>query len=244
MAQRLLWASRLISAGHQVHISTSVSRASGKLKLKLLIEPIVDVVPSFFRPILLRQIDTFIRLAREDGTTSVDRGHKHSTGISEVACWFSTTPYSDDSCVEEPPPPPPPPLEVLCAIQAASAEDGCSSEGQPKRRRLDDSSCIDLYEFIGETTPMVDRLGPVDVGCMTDSEVVEQTFSIPQLKEAMMYAQHEQAGLSMKYILDKIEEQLVQVEALRGVNFQNMPSEQIVKFIREVILGDIRKSIG
>jgi hypothetical protein len=73
-----------ISAGHVV--SLSFSAANEKLKAKIIVHPVSDVVPTAIREQLL----LVVRLLESSATqmVTVDRGHRFSTGIAKAAFWM------------------------------------------------------------------------------------------------------------------------------------------------------------
>ena len=93
---RLRWILEKLDAGHIIHYSQSFSSLSGKSKLKFVIEPKSDVVPRLHRVLLRFTLQNVMTTIAIQGVTSVDRGHKHSSGASEIGIWIQV-PKVDDS---------------------------------------------------------------------------------------------------------------------------------------------------
>ena len=107
---RLAWIREAIVNGHAVHACFSGASERGRTKVKLLVHPGVAVTSDHQKRFMLAAIDLVVRL--EPTYVSVDRGHKHSSGISEINIWFAETPQGATHRVDDTPPddgPPPPP---------------------------------------------------------------------------------------------------------------------------------------
>ena len=90
VAGRLAWARRLIAQGTPAHISVGSAAALDRGKAKLVIEHAGAPTSPMARALL---IDTLDSLAwRASIVRTVDRGHKHSTGSSEICIWFTALP--------------------------------------------------------------------------------------------------------------------------------------------------------
>ena len=112
---RLDWITRQMEMGRKAHIVVGQALDPNKLKVKIVLDP-----PSAgaISPSTCFGVTSVINWIRSLALTAVtmDRGHKHSNGMSEVAIWFSFRETLDpnltatETICNDPPPPPPPPL--------------------------------------------------------------------------------------------------------------------------------------
>ena len=94
MAGRLLWIIEKIKMGHQVTVTSSFNVIGERQKLKVLIQPIAGaVVGSEINQLFaMSAVMSLGHIASNEilagGVCITDRGHKHSTGLSEVSFWM------------------------------------------------------------------------------------------------------------------------------------------------------------
>ena len=94
MAGRLLWIIEKIKLGHQVTVTSSFNVNGERQKLKVLIQPIAGaVVGSEINQLFaMSAVMSLSHIASNEmlagGVCITDRGHKHSTGVSEVSFWM------------------------------------------------------------------------------------------------------------------------------------------------------------
>ena len=94
MAGRLLWIIEKIKLGHQVTVTSSFNVNGERQKLKVLIQPIAGaVVGSEINQLFaMSAVMSLSHIASNEilagGVCITDRGHKHSTGASEVSFWM------------------------------------------------------------------------------------------------------------------------------------------------------------
>ena len=85
---RLDWVLRQFDVGRKGHISFGEARDAKKLKVKIVLEPACEEPPSQIVRLGLNTSILAIRgLAQKH--VSVDRGHKHSSGKTEINVWIS-----------------------------------------------------------------------------------------------------------------------------------------------------------
>ena len=87
VGQRLAFLKQCIADGIAVHFSCSSRASQGRAKMKFLIDRSKAPTSAVTRSLLLSLVDAASADVLQK--VSVDRGHKHSTGISEVAIWVS-----------------------------------------------------------------------------------------------------------------------------------------------------------
>ena len=72
--------------GHVVRIVAGHSVVSGKTKIKVLYDSVPEVVPSQLRQLTMATLEAMKESMFAFVVT--DRGHKHSSGLSESHFWF------------------------------------------------------------------------------------------------------------------------------------------------------------
>eukprot|EP00928_Gymnodinium_smaydae_P100736 TRINITY_DN9950_c1_g2_i1.p1 TRINITY_DN9950_c1_g2~~TRINITY_DN9950_c1_g2_i1.p1 ORF type:complete len:342 (+),score=16.84 TRINITY_DN9950_c1_g2_i1:60-1085(+) len=85
IASRLDWIARQIWDGRDAHIAIGSARDDGKLKVKVLLFASSNLHP-LVRDSLLTTVQ-YLKAMFENGLVVMDRGHKHSNGISEINIW-------------------------------------------------------------------------------------------------------------------------------------------------------------
>eukprot|EP00928_Gymnodinium_smaydae_P065326 TRINITY_DN4848_c0_g1_i1.p1 TRINITY_DN4848_c0_g1~~TRINITY_DN4848_c0_g1_i1.p1 ORF type:complete len:352 (+),score=30.34 TRINITY_DN4848_c0_g1_i1:65-1120(+) len=88
IACRLDWVANEILNGRDAHIAFGSARDAGKLKVKIVLFPTYDL-PPIVRDSLIMTIN-FVRAFLDNGFIVVDRGHKHSNGVSDIAIWIQS----------------------------------------------------------------------------------------------------------------------------------------------------------
>ena len=94
MAGRLLWIIDKIKMGHQVTVTSSFNVIGERQKLKVLIQPIAGAVvgSEINQCFAMAAVMSLSHIASNEilasGVCITDRGHKHSTGVSEVSFWM------------------------------------------------------------------------------------------------------------------------------------------------------------
>jgi len=94
VAGRLLWIIEKIKLGHQVMVTSSFNTNGEKQKLKVLIQPIAGAVfgSEINQCIALAAVMSLSNIANNEplarSVCLTDRGHKHSSGVSEVSFWM------------------------------------------------------------------------------------------------------------------------------------------------------------
>ena len=81
---RLQWLSMQITTGHAVQISLSLQ--GSRLRLRCVVDPSVNVTPTHHRAVLVGVLSAVS--AHSSIMLSVDRGHKFTSGRSEVCVWM------------------------------------------------------------------------------------------------------------------------------------------------------------
>ena len=89
---RLRWARACAVDGQNVKFSLNYSGGggggSGSAKVKLIIQPELDQVPMPLRIAAVGLLDGLITAADHGNLVIVDRGHRFSSGVSEICLWF------------------------------------------------------------------------------------------------------------------------------------------------------------
>ena len=91
---RLEWVLAKIRSGHRVLVTSSFNSELQKQKLKVLIQPISEEVPysEMNQCCAFAAITNMLHLAKplkhQDVLHFMDRGHRHSSGVSEVCLWM------------------------------------------------------------------------------------------------------------------------------------------------------------
>ena len=85
---RIDWVISQLSLGRKVHIALSTARDYNKTKCKVVVYPLPEGSPSTFTKNLLYMQLVWLRDLTLN-SVSVDRGHKHSKGTSEIQIWLS-----------------------------------------------------------------------------------------------------------------------------------------------------------
>ena len=93
VAARIAWARNLIRQGAPAHISVGSAATGGRGKAKIVIEHAGAPTSTMARVMLIEALDTIARRAAL--AVTVDRGHKHSMGSSEICLWL-TAPVAAD----------------------------------------------------------------------------------------------------------------------------------------------------
>ena len=94
VAGRLLWIIDKIRMGHQVVVTSSFNANGERQKLKVLIQPIAGAVfgSEINQCFALAAVMSLSHIASNEtlasGVCITDRGHKNSTGVSEVSFWM------------------------------------------------------------------------------------------------------------------------------------------------------------
>ena len=94
VAGRLLWIIDKIKLGHQVAVTSSFNANGERQKLKVLIQPIAGAVvgSEINQCFAMAAVMSLSHIASNEilasGVCITDRGHKHSTGVSEVSFWM------------------------------------------------------------------------------------------------------------------------------------------------------------
>ena len=86
VAARIQWLCEQLLCGKAVVVNFLPNATSGRLKVKVLVQPSDHPLPSPLAAHVYGVLQNLKALA--DSTTTVDRGHKHSNGTIEVAMWF------------------------------------------------------------------------------------------------------------------------------------------------------------
>ena len=121
--------------GRKAHIAVGQALDPDKLKVKIVLDtPSAGAIsPSTCYGVM--SLISWIRTLAQTAVT-MDRDHKHSNGMSEVAIWFSfrealdQNPTATETIFNDPPPPPPPqtpPLPDLGETQLESTEEVIAS---------------------------------------------------------------------------------------------------------------------
>ena len=91
---RLEWVLSKISRGHRVVVTSSYNSELQKQKMKVLTQPLADEVPysEMVQCCAVAAINSMLYLAKvlehKDVLHIMDRGHRHSSGVSEVCFWM------------------------------------------------------------------------------------------------------------------------------------------------------------
>ena len=91
---RLEWVLSKISRGHRVVVTSSYNAELQKQKMKVLIQPVADEVPysEMAQCCAVAAINSMLYLAKsleyKDIVSIMDRGHRHSSGVSEACFWM------------------------------------------------------------------------------------------------------------------------------------------------------------
>lgn len=86
LADRLRWLKRQVAAGVHLRITAGPGQDSTKCKVRFILEPWKAAMPVATQALLTVLIDALG--AQEPEHVCVDRGHKHSSGLSEIAVWL------------------------------------------------------------------------------------------------------------------------------------------------------------
>ena len=87
VAGRLAWARERIVSGVPAFITVGGAACRDRGKVKLVIDHDGAVTSPMTRTLLVDALDSIARRATH--TTTVDRGHRHTSGTSEICIWFS-----------------------------------------------------------------------------------------------------------------------------------------------------------
>ena len=90
VADRLAWVRKCIAEGMFVRITASAGARHGRGKLKIHILQSTEPTSVMTRTLLWGILDAAAVVTMQN--VSVDRGHMHSSGLSEVAIWVSPKP--------------------------------------------------------------------------------------------------------------------------------------------------------
>lgn len=85
---RLDWVCWQLDYGRIIHIVAGQAKTPDKMKLQIILHPAADGTSSAFGCEHLRAQLLHLRQVIQCGI-SIDKGHKHSSGYSEVAIWIS-----------------------------------------------------------------------------------------------------------------------------------------------------------
>jgi len=94
VAGRLQWVAEKIRLGHQVLVTSSFSIQRQRQKLKVLIQPLAGVIigPEINQCFAMAAVTNLLHIVNTELLASnfciMDRGHKHSDGVSEVVFWM------------------------------------------------------------------------------------------------------------------------------------------------------------
>eukprot|EP00928_Gymnodinium_smaydae_P069680 TRINITY_DN5331_c0_g1_i1.p1 TRINITY_DN5331_c0_g1~~TRINITY_DN5331_c0_g1_i1.p1 ORF type:complete len:388 (-),score=18.61 TRINITY_DN5331_c0_g1_i1:130-1224(-) len=86
---RLDWIASQVIAGRSTHLSIGAAKDGNKLKIKICMQPSYNMQP-VVRDYQLTVVQ-HIRDLLASGFVAMDRGHKHSDGMSEVSIWLHRT---------------------------------------------------------------------------------------------------------------------------------------------------------
>ena len=126
---RLDWIQRQLQMGRRGYMCIGAARDAAKYKVKVHLEPAsAGVIDPMVRDALSRML-AGVRAMVQDGV-AMDRGHRHTSGMSEVSIWVSSSP----------PPAPPdaaapqhPQLASTRAVNLGSCERSERSQKRPRR---------------------------------------------------------------------------------------------------------------
>ena len=91
---RLLWILEKIRLGHQVLVTSSFCTERQRQKLKVLVQPVAGMIsdPEINQCFAMAAVMNMLHIASSEHLAKsfcfMDRGHKHSSGVSEVAFWM------------------------------------------------------------------------------------------------------------------------------------------------------------
>ena len=103
-----------------MHIVAGQAQDPTKMKLRIVLhDPADGMISEFVRGSLLLQLDLIRKLVADN--SAMDRGHKHSNGISEISIWIKCVSHAEETSTLPPPPAPPP-------IQFATSATGSQSD--------------------------------------------------------------------------------------------------------------------
>ena len=103
---RLDWIGRQIEMGRMAHVVISQALDPKKLKIKFILHPPASGAISPSTCYGVTAVIGWIR-GLVQNFVAMDRGHKHSSGISVVAIWLDLTQPGNSEQLLPPPPPPP-----------------------------------------------------------------------------------------------------------------------------------------
>ena len=148
---RLEWVLTQIRRGHRVLVTSSYNAELQKQKLKVLIQPIADEVPysEMNQCCAFAAVNSMLFLAKSLEQQEIllimdrgDRGHRHSSGVSEVCFWMEIR-------------------KVKESKEVAVAEDD--------REALDDGCCTKKTHVTEDLPCVHGTFSPADDGGYTDS---------------------------------------------------------------------------
>ena len=91
---RLQWILEKIRLGHQVLVTSSFCTERQRQKLKVLVQPVAGMIsdPEINQCFAMAAVMNMLHIASSEHLAKsfcfMDRGHKHSSGVSEVAFWM------------------------------------------------------------------------------------------------------------------------------------------------------------
>lgn len=124
VAARLGWIRQQVAQGAPAFISFGAASDSTRSKCKVIVEPGGPATSACARLLLLDALSALDR--RTSLSVTMDRGHKHSDGKSEISFWLSESPLQPSSHGWSDAPPP---------DDGPDGNDGSSGNGGYRRRR-------------------------------------------------------------------------------------------------------------
>ena len=88
MGGRLSWISSKLALGHQVWMTHTFSRETGRTKVKFIVGAEPGVIPKLHMLMFRCAIESLTALVSIPEVVVMDRGHKHSDGRSEICLWL------------------------------------------------------------------------------------------------------------------------------------------------------------
>ena len=117
VAARLHWIRQQVAHGSPAYISFGAAAESSRGKCKVIVDTVGAPTSAIARCLILDALSALERRAALAST--MDRGHRHSGGKSEIVFWFSEAPKAADVVVDTVDPPPRrPPSPALARVRS------------------------------------------------------------------------------------------------------------------------------
>ena len=88
VVNRIAWIARQLASGRKLHLTWAQAQSHGQLKIKVILHCNGEgSMSAFARTLMMEQLQRLRELVSSH--TCVDRGHKYTSGISEVCFWVA-----------------------------------------------------------------------------------------------------------------------------------------------------------